>query len=615
MVTIEAIEIEGFHNTAKKQIKFHKTFNYLHGQNGAGKSTILEAVQLALLGYIPGTDKNKSSIFAHASSRIMSVTLYLHDDRVDANIQMKREWIQSGSNIIPSVTITPAAYDAEALISSIELPIFNFNEFVGMTANKLKDWFINFLPRSEFHTDWDAVLCSEAHKNHINVPDNFIREQVSAISDLRCSGVDEIRAANKRFKELTSQKKAELDRLTSTIQSLIYYEDVTNLDEQQLTAEYHECMQKYQDAVKYGNINATNEQTLKMLEEYADLCENIESDAAYLDLKSKVDALDSDYKVMYAQAEKIADQHAAAHSKVVESSLIADKSGMCPFTECQCEVATSLVNEAKARVEEYAKEADDIHKQLIKARADCDNIRVELHNAVLAMQNIQSKYEKRNQLKRLIHDTPEGLTELDLDSAYWMDKANETNSLLVKVMANKEYNRLIDKVTKEKFQLMGELDACKAWDKLTSVNGLQQNNDGDDPFAKLIEQMTPDIQALFGSDVTPEFLRTGKSNSFSFGIEKEDFMSNRTYIPYDMLSSGEKCLFTLALLMSIIRFSLSPLKLIMIDDLFDHLDNKNIDKVFKSLLNVQDIQMIFAGVKVPEAECYQNQMQEIGGID
>lgn len=611
MVAIKAIEIEGFHNTAKKQIEFHKTFNYLHGQNGAGKSTILEAIQLALLGYIPGTDKNKSSIFAHASSRLMSVTLHLYDDRADANIQIKREWIEAGSNIIPSVTVTPAVYDIEALISSIELPIFNFNEFVGMTANKLKDWFINFLPRSEFHTDWDAVLCSEAHKNNINVSDDFIREQVAAISGLGCSGVDEIRAANKRFKELTSQKKAELERLTSTIQSLIYYEDVTNLNEQQLTDEYHECMQKYQDAVKYINIKDTNEQTLKMLEEYADLCENVEDDDSYQELKSKVDTLDSEYKVMCVNAEKIADQHTAAYSKVVESSLIADKSGMCPFTERLCEVATSLVNKAKARVAECTKEAEDIQKQLIKARADCDNIQVESHNAVRAMQNIQSKYEKRNQLKSLIHDMPEGLTELDLDAVYWMDKANETNNLLVKVRTNKEYNRLIDTVTKEKFTLSSELDACKAWDKLTGVNGLQQNNDGEDPFEKLIAQMTPDIQLLFGSSATPEFLRAGKANSFSFGIEKEDFMNNRTYIPYDMLSSGEKCLFTLALLMSIIRFSLSPLKLIMIDDLFDHLDDTNIDNMFKSLLNVQDIQMIFAGVKVPQDGYYQHQMIEI----
>ena len=201
MVIIKAIEIEGFHNTTVKRLTFNNGLNYLHGSNGVGKSTMLEAIQLALLGYIPGTDKNKSSIFAHASSRLMSVTLYLYDDVAQSDIKVHREWIQSGSNILPSVTVEPAVYDIEALVASIELPIFNFNEFVGMTANKLKDWFINFLPRSEFHTDWDTVLCSEAHKNQLKVSDSFIREQVAAIVDLELSGVEEIRAANKRFKE------------------------------------------------------------------------------------------------------------------------------------------------------------------------------------------------------------------------------------------------------------------------------------------------------------------------------------------------------------------------------------------------------------------------------
>lgn len=611
MVTIKAVEIEGFHNTAKKQIEFHKTFNYLHGQNGAGKSTILEAIQLALLGYIPGTDKNKSSIFAHASSRLMSVTLHLYDDRADANIQVKREWIQAGSNIIPSVTITPAVYDIEALVSSIELPIFNFNEFVGMTANKLKDWFINFLPRSEFHTDWDAVLCSEAHKNNINVSDDFIREQVAAIADLGCSGVDEIRAANKRFKELTSQKKAELERLTSTIQSLIYYEDVTNLNEQQLTDEYHECMQKYQDAVKYTNIKATNEQTLKMLEEYADLCEDVEKDAEYTDKRAATAELTTKLLEVEDQIRDARSNYEQLRAELEQKRPAVSDSGVCPFTKVRCDTILAVIDEAKHEYEICSNAAEAAFDKLETLQHQRDDIYAEHRKLVDELDATTLRYTTRNQLQTLLKSVPDGLTELDLDASYWADKANETNNLLVKVRTNKEYNRLIDTVTKEKFTLSSELDACKAWDKLTGVNGLQQNNDGEDPFEKLVAQMLPNIQSLFGSSVTPEFLRAGKANSFSFGIEKEDFMSNRMYIPYDMLSSGEKCLFTLALLMSIIRCSQSPLKLIMIDDLFDHLDDRNIDNVFKSLLNVQDIQMIFAGVKIPEDKQYQQNMQEI----
>ena len=94
-------------------------------------------------------------------------------------------------------------------------------------------------------------------------------------------------------------------------------------------------------------------------------------------------------------------------------------------------------------------------------------------------------------------------------------------------------------------------------------------------------------------DLTAQFNISNKANSFSFGL-----MRNGIYIPYDLLSSGEKCLYTLALMICITNRSKSPLKLLLLDDAFDHLDPQTIENTFTTLKNIPDIQFIFAGVQM-----------------
>ena len=50
----KSITITGMHKVDKKTYTFNDDVTYFIGENGSGKSTILEAAELALLGYIPG---------------------------------------------------------------------------------------------------------------------------------------------------------------------------------------------------------------------------------------------------------------------------------------------------------------------------------------------------------------------------------------------------------------------------------------------------------------------------------------------------------------------------------------------------------------------------------
>ena len=202
---IKSITIEGMHNVVRKTYDFD-SLAYLHGPNGAGKSTVMQAIQLALLGYIPGTAKTKAELFRHANNHTMAVSLTIDDN--GSEISVRRVWTGTSSSINSTVDIRPDGYDIATIIEDLELPIFNFGEFMGMTANKLKDWFIEFLPSMEVKTDWADVLRDKLVTEGIAVIDDaLIDESVKEIESYKLSGVDEIRRANEYFKSMLSFKK------------------------------------------------------------------------------------------------------------------------------------------------------------------------------------------------------------------------------------------------------------------------------------------------------------------------------------------------------------------------------------------------------------------------
>ena len=122
------------------------------------------------------------------------------------------------------------------------------------------------------------------------------------------------------------------------------------------------------------------------------------------------------------------------------------------------------------------------------------------------------------------------------------------------------------------------------------------------PFKSLADSITVKLQGLFGSnEIKADFNLEERANSFSFGIIRDDM----GYIEFDMLSSGEKCLYTLALVLSLVEMSSADLKLLLVDDLLDHLDSVKIQAVFQTLYDSNGAQIILAGVqqcKHPAAE-------------
>jgi DNA repair exonuclease SbcCD ATPase subunit len=126
---IKSVYIDGLHNAINKTYQFNDMV-YLFGHNGAGKSTVLQAIQFALLGYIPGTAKNsKEALLRHSPTDEIDVKLTLIDD-TNTEILVRRKINKAGNTL----STFPENYDLTPIISGIELPIFNFNEFVSISG-------------------------------------------------------------------------------------------------------------------------------------------------------------------------------------------------------------------------------------------------------------------------------------------------------------------------------------------------------------------------------------------------------------------------------------------------------------------------------------------------
>lgn len=595
---LKSIVIEGMHNVAEKTYVFDSNLSYLFGKNGAGKTTALEAIQLALLGYIPGQNKTNAAIFRHAKSKAMVVTanLVAADGQ---NIQIVRSWIASGSSVATSVTVTPEGYNLEQIIGELELPIYNFNEFVNMTANKLKEWFIQFLPNSGDALDWESKL-TEALGDMQVLDETLLPgllDEISSIAGTGMSGVELVQAVNTAIKSRISFNKGQADRLTSTVQSLIYYDDGdASLDVESLKAEASHLTTLRMELSKYSGALAAKEQALAALNSLETSAPSLEEDEEYKSLCARVSELSAEIETESAKYQEVNANIAVLKSNISSKSQLAVGNGVCPYTKSQCESIVKMIDDVKSEVVELNTKLEKLAAEGQEYLGKVNAANAEKSQANLRISTIANIYQRRAELAaqiesfNLVEPTSKTDEELAAEIQNIQDK-------ITKAEANKRYNEFTETLTAQKYVIESATAALKIWEKLTGANGLQTELMVK-PFESLADEMTKFLTVVFNNPaVVAKFNLSEKANSFSFGLERDG-----KYIPFDLLSSGEKCLYTIALMMCLTSKSSSPLKLILIDDLLDHLDDENAKALFESLSRTDEVQFILAGVKECKAD-------------
>lgn len=590
MLKIKSVEIEGFHNVDKKHYEF-KNINYLKGPNGSGKSTVLQAIQLALLGYIPGSNKTKEGIFRHSNGKVLAVTV---DFTGDDDIRISRVWSGTGSSISSIVDIEPKGYDISDLVSNIELPIFNFSDFLNLTANKQKDWFLNFLPKETWNIDWKKELTRSLDGTDIQDIEFFKTDIADDLNSCELEGLENIRHANEYLKSELSAHKSELSRLQGTIQSYIYYDDIEDTDVSEIDKDIVEYQNLKSTCIKRDSeLQAVNKLT-ESLSEYSDLSESLSEDKKYNNCLNRISTLQTELEYQKSVQTELIKQKYAVQNEIDAITRTVNSGDICPVLNESCDRLVNHIQENNEQIKADRLLLESLEAKLSEVDKLISTKSSVLQSCIDVKNRIAYSYSMRDTLKSQLEDLTSDTKDIDNELTIEVidSKLKELYDLKAKILANEKYSSVIDKITKEKYCVENEIEALKIWINLTGVNGLQNGNSEYDPFALLKSSMDKYISKLFGRRTKTEVNMQKKANSFSFGVSR-----NKTYIPYDLLSSGEKCLYALALMLALTDISNTKLKLVLVDDMFDHLDDKNTESLFNVLTNITNIQMIFAGVK------------------
>lgn len=580
---IRSIYIDGLHNASNKTYNFGDIV-YIFGNNGIGKSTILQAIQYALLGYIPGTVKNsREALLQHSPKGDIIVKLTLDDVVITRRIMPG----------ISKLVIDPESYDISTIVKDIELPIFNFNEFVGQTANKLKEYFIkNILPTTDGNLDWETILKNSIQEYNFTDTNKILDYGMSLVTDLNGDILDQVIAANTKFKEEQSFNKSELQRLQNTVDSLIYYDDYigpTDLDE--INSQLLILGSLRDQWISYNSAMDATKTVQEDLASLEDKLNQFGGKSGYDNLQAKLDMLKSRFTELSAVINNKQKELTAIRTKDVETTAIIQSNGVCPYTKDTCRSMVAKIEDLRNKSVKYKAIAVKYSEELDSLNAELNEVNLDIRKCESAINEFNKAWERAESLRKMTSNLPEkpntDKTVYDLNGE--IDMLTTSKS---KLESNIQYNETIDNITNLKYEAELRGKALSAWVKKTDTNGLQTTI-MQKPFEDLADTMTKYIRQMYGNDnLKAHFKISSKANSFSFGLIREG-----TYIPYDLLSSGEKCLYALALMICIINNSKSPLKVLLLDDAFDHLDSVSIENTFATLKNIKDIQFIFAGVK------------------
>ena len=589
MVKLNRITIEGMHKVRRRDYNLDN-LTYFYGDNGVGKSTVLQAIQLALLGYIPGSPKNNEGIFRHANSHTMAVTLYLTDDSHPVKIQ--RIWTKS-TKISSSVNVTPEGYDIDAILHNIELPIFNFSDFLNQSANKLKDWFISFLPKPDVNIDW-----RDRFKDYISdIPEELQAELLEDIFqnlDIHqgATSLSDVIAMNENLKSVLSFYKYSKTRLDNSVTSLVHYDLPEDEDEDELSQKLSALKSTYESAHNIQVNQQANAEVYKMLEQYSDLADDVSEDSTIAQYKKSRINLSNDHAKILSDMQDIKSKIVEYKHNISELTPIINGEGRCPYTNSICSEIKILEQEYRVQASEYKDKIAELEGQLsalnqmnVKLRDDISKL---TSNIIVSEQ----RYKSRDSLRNRIVEIEQSPSIVDVDMTLINTQIWEIQNKLAQISANKQYDEVINKFTSDKFKIELKIAAISKLIKDTSSNGLQ-NDIMAAPFIDLESTMTKYISVLFNNDnISAKFNLDSKSNSFSFGIIRDD-----VYVCYDLLSSGEKCIFAIALMISLMHCNNSGFCTLLIDDMLDHLDDSAINNLSVNISKISDVQIICAGVK------------------
>ncbi len=617
---IKSIRIENMHNVKDVTYDFSQ-INYATGPNGAGKSTILQAVELALLGYIPGYPKKNSDIMKHSSSSMMAVTL-----NFDSGNMIKRVYTRKKSTVSCDVITVPEDWKVEELTEELSSITFDFNAFLSKSANEQKKWFISFLSNaslsedSEFDIDKEvenSLSATGLDEDTISSLDSNVRQYITKRKVE--SPLEYIKTLEKSVSEGLSYEKGVQQSLQNTLNTLVLYEDVSTDDEEGIVAQLQTLRQRHTQLMNVQRAATSYEIAVKQLESWKSLAESLENDPIYVEKAQNIAKLKSNREKEKQELQKhttALETHEKERTRLSDEVLspllgeikfnqsLANGSGLCPYSSKMCEEVKVYIEAAKKhsieleeRRAESVKSIEELDEVIKGVKATINTINrniTHIETSIVSMSSeisrLKDMYEQRDNARNNMPENPGITYEEAINSASFVSREIEKLTCeLSKIEANKKYESVKSQIDRDMLIADMTVKSLTLLKTRFGQNGLQQDVMMK-PFEDVIETISSYLQKTFNNKkLSAYFTLSEKSNSFEFGLINDKGVQ----IPFETLSSGEKCVYMLALQSSLVDKS-SGLKVIILDDVFDHVDAGNIKRCVNAARKFKSIQYMFA---------------------
>lgn len=218
---IKEIRISNFRAIEDINIQFEKGFNIIIGDNGVGKTSILEAASVALGGFLTGIDGINTKNFAKDEIRTVSELLgqgswnikYITPIQVDCNVELDNGnyfWTRKKNSIKAArSTVEPRDICKKAMKLSEnpdeKLPLLSYQSVARMWAQK-REKSQNIFKKDDFSRNAGYIDCLSKESNS-KLFLNWCRkmEQVSWQEDKKIDEYEAVKAALAKFMSIMNE--------------------------------------------------------------------------------------------------------------------------------------------------------------------------------------------------------------------------------------------------------------------------------------------------------------------------------------------------------------------------------------------------------------------------
>ena len=419
------------------------------GRNGAGKTTRMQTLGLATLGYVPGKGKTVADTFELASADTMVVGLKADDFELSREFQKTTKMDKDGKSdtkISQTITISPSkgektnAQREQRVRDELgDFPVMlDFQAFLAMTDNKKRDFIYSLsesevkwdrfkvervladkLIRDELSEEMEEVMASnlrdalDQYKPSASVQDGLLAMKDYAKDQLSYWKKEKIKAdgAAKKLTELKNQSE-ETDRdLAANEERLAELQEerdkiIAFLAEHKAKngaiIQWKATLQNVRDEIaeltgqdNEGKVKDLQEriETLKKSidrpdQDFSDALESIQraKRAAEIEAENLLESIKEDQTAVAVAQQKI-----DSYSEVIEKiNANAGSCAICPGVVCNQDFS-SYINELQDAIDDAYFDLDDCTARIMAAQRQVDGYKERIEAAQMQINSITAK--------------------------------------------------------------------------------------------------------------------------------------------------------------------------------------------------------------------------------